>query len=236
MMLVAEKHPGARRITYLDSDLYYFSDPADFEQRHGRSSVALTPHRFPPGLEGRNRYGRYNAGWVSASRDAEGKRFVEWWRELCLDWCSLDVEEDRFGDQKYLDRVQGLFSNVESIDSPGANLAPWNIRDARLESRGAAVMVNGEPIWFFHFHGLRRMAGAVYDTGLLDYGVALREEVRSHVFRPYLAELGKAQRLARWELDRPGWVSRPEYSPDNPKRRYKHMLNLLLSNTWMLAP
>lgn len=232
--IAAEMFPRARRITYLDSDLYYFEDPNAFEARHGRNSIALTSHRFSPGLEGRDCYGKFNAGWVSASCDPEGRRFVEWWRERCLEWCKLDVEEDRFADQKYLDRVPGLFSNVERIDSAGANLAPWNMRHVRIEATGDSLSVNGEPVSFFHFHGLRRMMAGVYDSGLGEYGVSLQDEVQRLIFRPYLEELGKARQLVArstgTRLDR-----RPEYAPDNWMRRYKHMAALLFSNTWVSA-
>jgi len=97
------------RVTYLDSDLFYFSDPSLLEQEYAPGSVALTPHRFPARLAERNQFGQFNAGWVSANSSVEGRRFVDWWRERCIEWCRLEVQETRFGDQKYLDQVPTFF-------------------------------------------------------------------------------------------------------------------------------
>ncbi len=69
MNYVLEHFEGAARITYLDADLYYFDDPGLLEKEIEGSSVALTPHAFPRKLAERERYGKFNAGWLSASAD-----------------------------------------------------------------------------------------------------------------------------------------------------------------------
>jgi hypothetical protein len=72
------------------------------------------------------RFGIYNVGWVSVRRCEEGIKALRWWRERCIEWCHDFVDGDRFADQRYLDRLPGLFPHVHVIQHLGANLAPWN--------------------------------------------------------------------------------------------------------------
>jgi hypothetical protein len=182
MRYVLAHSGGVDRVTYLDSDLYYFSDPAAAEQEFAHSSVALTPHRFPSRLAYLERVGRFNAGWVSVSAAAEGQRFLEWWRARCIEWCRVVVEETRFGDQKYLDQVPGLFRDVVSISHRGVNAAPWNIED-----------IEGSAVVAFHFHGMKRVMFRLYDSGLHAYGARLSRLVRNNLYRPYLDELSRCE-------------------------------------------
>ncbi len=225
------------RVTYLDSDLYYFSDPSALEQEYAAGSVALTPHRFPARLTERNQFGRFNAGWVSANSSVEGRRFIDWWRERCIEWCRMDVEETRFGDQKYLDRVPDLFSNVIVLGAAGANLAPWNLEGAKVEQSPRGVLVDGEPLYFFHFHGVRKVIGKLYDSGLDGYGVHLTLEIRKTIYSPYLAGLAHAEALAR-----KAYVYRGEpvtvgaFSLLDTIRRFKRAAQLVAGGTCVIGP
>jgi hypothetical protein len=187
------KYPSAPWITFLDSDLFFFGDLAPLRSETDAGNGAITPHRFPPQLQHLLQHGTFNAGWVGARNGGDGIRFIEWWRERCLEWCHAVVERDRFGDQKYLDRVPGLFSGVCAIGHRGANLAPWNVDGMRISSEKGRVHVEGVPLLFFHFHALRCMFYRLYDSGLSNYGVAITPDVRNLVYRPYLAALRQSE-------------------------------------------
>lgn len=179
------------RVTYLDSDLYFFSDPGAAEKECVASAIALTSHRFPPRLAHFKRFGEFNAGWVGVSAVAEGRRFLEWWRARCIEWCRMAVEETRFGDQKYLDQVPGLFRNVVSISHPGVNAAPWNIDGLRVDASATGIDIAGCPLIAFHFHGMKRVLLRLYDSGLYPYGAKLTDAVRNGIYRPYMQELSR---------------------------------------------
>jgi hypothetical protein len=184
---------GVDRLTYLDSDLYFFADPSPVEQEEAGSAVTLTPHRFPPRLAFMKRSGEFNAGWVGVSAAPEGRRFLEWWRARCIEWCRVVFEETRFGDQKYLEQVPGLFRDVVSISHLGVNAAPWNIDGLRIDASGTGVRIEGSPLIAFHFHGMKRVALHLYDSGLLTYRARLTDVVRNNIFRPYLQELSRCE-------------------------------------------
>lgn len=198
-----DRNPQAGRISYLDSDLYFYSDPGLVEDDLAGCSVALSPHRFSTrhiALKGR---GEFNAGWLSVGADDEGRRFVQWWRARCVEWCRLVLEETRFGDQKYLDQVPLLFPNTSIVSNPGVNLAPWNIGDVSVEVSNQRVEIAGRPLIFFHFHSTRRILFNLYDSGLYEYGVKLTPAIRNGIYRPYLAELAACERKI---LALPNWL------------------------------
>jgi hypothetical protein len=105
------------------------------------------------------------------------------------------VDGDRYADQKYLDRVPGMFSDVHAIGHQGANVAPWNLEGLEVRKQQDRLTVNGQQLLFFHFHALRSMFYRFYDSGLSAYGVAITPEVRKLIYRPYLAALAKSERI-----------------------------------------
>lgn len=190
------RHPQAERITYLDSDLYFFSDAAAGESELAGNPIALSPHAFTAHNAHYARFGLFNAGWLSIDTSAEARRFVSWWRERCLEWCSLTVEETRFGDQKYLDRVPQLFPGTAQAHR-GINAGPWNLDPSELRLSGNGIMVSGRPLVAFHFHALRRVLFGLYDCTLDGYGIKLTRHIRKGIYRPYLKEMAACARAAR---------------------------------------
>ena len=198
MRYVALQSRKVSRITYLDSDLFCFSDPTILAAELSRATVVLTPHRFPAYLKDWEQYGRFNAGWVSTSTDEEGMRFIEWWRERCLEWCKLKVDGEKFADQKYLNQVTREFPHALALPHNGVNTGPWRLANIRIESSGDKVLVEGQPLIFYHFHGLRRIFGNWYDSGLYEYHVPLSTQIRQLIYEPYMTELRAAEeRLQR---------------------------------------
>ncbi|SRR5581483_3657070 len=196
MRHVLDRNPGAGRVTYLDSDLYYFNDPAPLAAEIEGSSVALTPHRFPAHLADWAQYGEFNAGWVSVAADAEGRAFLDWWRASCIASCSLSLRGERFADQGYLNAVPRRYPRARVVSHAGANVGPWRIGRHRLGASEGRVTLDGAPLVCYHFHFLRRIFWRLYDTGLRPYGARVTPEIRDLLYRPYLRDVRDAARQA----------------------------------------
>ena len=180
-------------ITYLDSDLYFFSDPEPIFDEIGTNSIAIIGHRFSPRLRYLEKFGVYNLGWVSFRRDKNGLGCLQWYRERCNEWCYDRVEGDRYADQKYLDRFGELFDKVYVIQHKGANLAPWNIDNYKVSERDKEIFVDDQRLIFFHFHGLKNLFGPLYDSGLGRYKTTLSQVIRNNVYKPYIRALRKTE-------------------------------------------
>lgn len=183
--------PDAEWVTYLDGDLWFFSPPDCIYQELADASVGIVAHRYPSGHEAKNKYGIYNVGWVSFRRTPAGLACLDWWRERCLEWCldTVDEANDRFADQRYLNRFSVLFSGVHAIANAGVNLAPWNIAGHRLALADGHVTVDGTRLVFFHFHGLKRASRRLFLTSHGQYGAGVDRATREGIYKPYLREI-----------------------------------------------
>ena len=194
ILFVLESNPDAEWVTYLDSDLFFFASPDPIYDEMNDAAFGIIPHRFSRGLEDQRRFGLYNVGWVSARRRDDGIAVLRWWRERCIEWCYDRVEGDRFADQRYLDSMPELFSGVHVISHLGANLAPWNLADCRLEWNDGRIEIERRyPLVFFHFYGVKR-SGDYYFNGHRLYHAPFSSLMKDRVYKPYVAALAEAER------------------------------------------
>jgi hypothetical protein len=192
-LYVLNHEPDAEWVTYLDSDLFFFASPEPIYSEMKDAAFGIIPHHFTRRLADMRRFGIYNVGWVSVRHCDEGISVLRWWRERCIEWCHDFVEGDRFADQRYLDRLPGMFTNVHVIQHLGANLAPWNFADLRVEWRDEAVLVDGGyPLLFFHFHKLKRV-GRYYFNGHRAFHAPFPNLMRDHIYQPYIVALAAAE-------------------------------------------
>lgn len=183
------RFPAIDMLTYMDADLYFYSSPAPIFEELGSGSILIIGHRFPEHLKHLEIFGRYNVGLLTFRNDERGRICLEWWRERCIEWCYDRLEDGKFGDQKYLDDWTTRFEGVVELQHKGANVAPWNLAGFRVWERDGTVMINDDPLIFYHFHKMKMVSANLFDSGLTDRRASLNATVRRRIFAPYLREL-----------------------------------------------
>ena len=197
-LFVLRNHPEIDAITYLDADLFFFSDPAPVFDEIGDCAVAIIPHRFPRANERFECFGIFNVGWLTFRRCEAAFTCLTWWRERCLEWCFDREEPTRFADQKYLDDWPRRFEDVHVVGHKGANVASWNLANYEVTRRDGGVFVDDEPLIFFHFHHLKRRRTWLFETDFAPHGARLNRILKDEVFAPYCRLLdAKAAAVAR---------------------------------------
>ena len=148
--------------TYLDADMMFFSSPEAIFKEIGDASVALTPHNFTADLKTEEIYGKYCVQFVFFRNDKDGLMALNWWKQSCIDWCYATLEDNRYGDQKYLNFLPEKFSKVIDINNMGVGVAPWNVnRFAFSRDENKFLMKEKTdddfqfPLIFFHYQGLK---------------------------------------------------------------------------------
>lgn len=202
-LYIFKNYPEVELITYLDADLFFFSDLSPIFDEFGNNSILIIGHRFPLHLRHLEVNGVYNVGYLSFRRDKEGLACLEWWRKKCIEWCYDRVEKGRFADQKYLDDWPVSFANVKVLEHKGANLAPWNLNNYIVSVEFQELFIDNQPLIFFHFHGLKKVGRYLYDSGLRTYNTALSPIFKHYLYSPYIKELHKTQGLLTQLADRP---------------------------------
>jgi len=176
-------------ITYVDADLYFFSDAEPIFRAFTGYSIGITGHRFSTSHRHLEEYGRYNVGWLMFRNNQDSLACLAWWRERCLEWCYDRPEAGRFADQKYLDEWPDRFPGVIVLDHSGLNAAPWNLGGTVVAQTEAGIQIDGQPLVGFHFHGFKRIWRWLYDPNLSDYQVSSSIVMRRGIFAPYLREI-----------------------------------------------
>lgn len=149
---VLDREQQATRVTYLDSDVFFFSDPRVLlsELDESGRDVLITEHAYAPEYDRSHDSGRFCVQFLTARRSEPARRVLDWWQQRCLEWCFARYEAGKFGDQVYLDQWPQLFGdNVHIVRQVEKTLAPWNVRHFS-ETAGAPL----DPV-MYHFHGFR---------------------------------------------------------------------------------
>jgi hypothetical protein len=150
---VFERDDGIKRVTYLDSDIYFFASPQlllrEFE--NAGKHVLLTEHSYAPEYDFYlNLSGRFCVQFMTVRRTAEAGKVMRWWQERCLEWCFDRHEDGKFGDQKYLDDWPERFADeVHVVQQTEKILAPWNAEYIEKKLHGML-----DPV-FYHFQAFR---------------------------------------------------------------------------------
>lgn len=186
---VMDNNPEINIITYLDADLYFFSNPAPLIEAFEGHSIGLVRHHLSEFRKKSPWQGIYNVGWLNFRRDPVGVACLEWWRDRCIEWCYERYEDGKYADQLYLNQWPKIFKGIYEINHHGANVGPWNVSDYRFSLRNGEVYVDDDPLIFYHFHGFKKIARNVYNTNL---GLTLRTPptiLKRFVFLPYIERL-----------------------------------------------
>lgn len=198
-LYLMERHPEIDLLTYLDADLYFYGSPEPIFEEMGAASILISEHRYPPHLKAMEIHGIYNVGLLTFRNDDSARACLSRWRAQCLEWCFDRPEEGKYADQKYLDDWTERFAGVKVLKHPGAGLAPWNWANYDIQTcPNGSILVDSQPLIFFHFHGLKILNAWLYDpvyAGKL-YGEMPRGLVRS-LYGTYLAALRDTAEWAR---------------------------------------
>jgi hypothetical protein len=187
-------HTNADRITYIDGDLYFFTSPRPLLDLLGDASVAITPHRFSFDFRNHHVFGRFNVGWLTYRRCAEGLECLNTYKAECTAWCYDRLENGRFGDQKYLDAWPARYSSLKVIEHKGFNLANWNIHNYIIRLKNDVVMVDDDPLIFFHFASTQIRPDGSAEALVQHRGGRSKAVLFDYVVNPYIRELEEETR------------------------------------------
>ena len=145
-------------VFYIDPDIKVFASLLPLVERTVEHGWSLTPHSMKP-IERNERQpteqeikgaGIYNLGFIGVSKRAT--EMLEWWAERLRRDCIIDVPNQLFTDQRWIDMAVGMFP-VHIERSTSYNVAYWNLDHRRLWRDGDTYMVDDDVLRFFHFSG-----------------------------------------------------------------------------------
>jgi hypothetical protein len=188
---------GLDHCTYIDADLLFFSDPSVLITEMGTKSVLITEHRYTPAYDQTRTSGLYCVQFITFKNDQKGMEVLNWWVDACIEWCFNRFEDNKFGDQKYLDDWLTRFDCVHVLENLGGGVAPWNVQQYDFSSRGKQTsgveLATGNTfeLVFYHFHDFHYIDAKTYCLSNLQYKLD-RNSVR-YIYKPYARALAVAK-------------------------------------------
>ena len=184
-------------ITYLDSDIYFYSDPAVLFDELNDESVIITPHNYTPKYDQTMTSGRYCVQFMYFKNNEDGNKVLEWWRNECEKCCCSIPMDGKFGDQKYLDDWLSRFAGIVHEEKHmGCGIAPWNVQQFEILNDNDQLYIQNkitkvkDKLIFYHFHGLKEFINE-QGTLLWDYnsGYEYDNIITENIYKPYINNL-----------------------------------------------
>jgi hypothetical protein len=163
--IVKNSFPEISRLTYIDTDIYFFSSPECFfkELDESGKDIMITEHAFAPEhAHLKENCGSFCVQFVPVKYTGRAGAVIKEWQDLCEESCSDKIENGKFGDKKYLETWPEKYPEVVTVlRRKEKTLAPWNIN-----------FYPGTPV-FYHFHGFRLIRENLAQRFILPYNVNL---------------------------------------------------------------
>lgn len=183
--------------TYIDSDLYFYSDPTVLLEEMGEKDAQIIKHGFCKNLEGLAyllKSGRYCVEFNTIKNTEHGMELLKTWMHQCDKSCSTS-EKGIFGDQMYLNSWRND-SRVSVVKNLGGGVAPWNIGKYVLkEKNGYSYVLRRRflrrkfNLVFYHFHMINYIDRKTVNINVHKRFWCLDEKLVKELYFPYLKAL-----------------------------------------------
>ena len=196
-ILYCLSHYDIDHCTYLDADLYFYSNPQVLIDEMGNADVLITPHFYSKENDSTANVGKYCVQFLTFKNNDNALTILRDWRNECLEWCYNRWEDGKCGDQKYLDKWPSTYQRVCETTHLGGGVAPWNQQRYLFYSKQKSPWIHDTytnsdcPVIFFHFHYLFTHREWVINEFSFDT-YQMRLDCVQLLYLPYLKVLRKA--------------------------------------------
>ena len=201
-------HYDVNACTYIDADMFFYESP-DFiwKEIEGKEcNASVIEHRFPNNITkatNQRLHGRYCVEFNTFFNTKEGRNILKWWKQKCIESCSMKLNDKSFGDQKYLDDWKISFPGIHEVEDVGAGVAPWNISDYTLAGK------DGEHIYllyrrkkktrliFYHFQNLKFLKDNKVDMGVYNGIGKIDKQLVDELYVNYVRKITAIRTMLR---------------------------------------
>ena len=167
-------------LTYVDSDMYFWGDPAEIDTEFAGHSFMVTPRK-----EGSTR--AFDGSCFSCRNDDKGKAILHWWQARCIEWCLYEEggPNGALADDGYLNIFKtepDKFEGVHICAHPGINASYGNIHTYTVVQTENGIMVNDRPLVCYHYRAFKKTSEELQE-------LALPENIIEFIYRPYHVRL-----------------------------------------------
>ncbi len=197
--LQLDRMEAGEYLIYFDADIFFFSSMLLLDEFRDGFEVLLSEHLFPMSMIESVKFGRFNGGMVIFRNSSKSRTLLSRWKTQCTDWCKLELFEDKFADQKYLDAFP-ISTDVIALKHPGVNNGQYYFQEKRnlaFSQLRKSVLIDGCSLSSFHFHGIRVHSKSI-SSGFNRYGTPRNFfRVLFSIYMPYLKRIRIESQMMR---------------------------------------
>lgn len=204
VILYTLKKFNLKQCTYLDADIFFFSSPKILLDELKNNSVLITEHRYTSTYDQSRTSGKYCVQFITFKNNKEGFKVLDWWRKACIKWCYARFEDNKFGDQKYLDNWPKRFKGIHILQHLGGGVAPWNVQQyefVRIKKQivGRKKITERKfKLIFYHFHAINIYKIFNSLTRINPKGYYVNRAIKKLIYQEYLNSITLiAQRIGK---------------------------------------
>jgi len=189
-----------KNCTYLDADLYFYSDPKKILKEYSKKSILITSHNYFEKYDQTKTSGKYCVQFLLFNNEINSKKIIINWRNQCIKWCYNRPVNNKFGDQKYLDNWTTKYKNVRVIEHLGFGVAPWNMQRFSFSKNYNKMQIKEKnyvyDLIFFHFHDITFLLN---NKLIFLSSYQLSNQIKNIIYHPYLNEIIKIEK--KYKID-----------------------------------
>ncbi len=153
-LLAASRQMGSKPLFFSDVDIHFFQSPLELRREFGDHKLLFMP-QWSDVFAWARFHGMFNSGLVGVLPGGEG--FLNWWADMCVPFCRVEMEKGYFTDQVFLDMGLWHFPQIGVYRGMDHNVAPWNRKTLGVHrtTRASAGMQlkDGRAVKSFHAAG-----------------------------------------------------------------------------------
>lgn len=180
ILFAFEANPRINQITYIDSDIFFLKNPQDIfkELQKKNKEILITRHGFSKEYDQTETSGEFCVQFLPVQRKALD--IINEWKQNCLEWCYNRIEDEKFGDQKYLEAWPKKYnSRIHISENDKWFLAPWNA--TRFDYKDGII---------WHFHGAKIFMNKDFKLiGLKCINYRIPELIKHHIYKKYYTNI-----------------------------------------------
>ncbi len=124
-------------VFYTDVQTVFYQSIESLETIASKKNILLCPQLLNVGIHPNEKEslntGIFHAGFFGLKKSAETNKFLQWWRQNCLQKGFINLCKGQNAEQLWLEHVPAMFEEVQILKHPGINIGKWNEKERNIE-------------------------------------------------------------------------------------------------------
>ena len=197
-LFLFKKYPQLESVSYLDADLYFFSNPQPLFDELNDDSILITKSDLSPEYKRLLSQAPYNTQFIIFKNHPESIKVLEWWRKKLIErcygrpnsllfWRNYKNQNMQGADQIYLKDWLTRFKGIHVLQNNKLCLGPWNANKYYISLKDDVIYMKDTRLVFYHYHSFSIHNETSFT--LTDGAYRINESALKLIYHPYIEEI-----------------------------------------------